>query len=81
MTNLANIVIDSRRCTACRACELACHFHHTGTFGTSERSIRIQYDADRSEVTITFDDTCDGCMTEIEPMCVHFCVPEAIALY
>jgi Fe-S-cluster-containing dehydrogenase component len=80
MTILARMVIDSGLCTACRACEIACHFHHTGTFGTAERSIRIHYDADTSEVRIIFDETCDACASEVEPLCVHFCAPRAITL-
>jgi Fe-S-cluster-containing dehydrogenase component len=76
----ANVAIDTRLCTACRACELACHFHHTGHFGTFQRSLRIEYLADEGAVTITFEDTCDRCQEEAAPLCARFCAPGAIAL-
>ena len=75
-----SVVVEPALCTACRACELACHFHHTGRFGTSRRSLRIEYLADDGAVTITFEDTCDGCPKEAAPLCAHFCAPGAIAL-
>jgi Fe-S-cluster-containing dehydrogenase component len=78
MINSANIVIAKDLCTACRACELACHFHHSGRFGTSRNSVHVLFDADTGDVAIEFDDTCDACLGEIEPLCVHFCTPGAL---
>jgi Fe-S-cluster-containing dehydrogenase component len=75
-----SIVIDTELCTACRACELACHFHHSGRFGTSRSSIQIQFNADVGDVTILFDATCDACLGEIGPLCVHFCTPGALSV-
>lgn len=80
MSGPPGIIIDPRACTACRACELACHFHHTRTFGTSDRSVRIDYDPDRGEVSIVFLDTCDACVEEDMPLCVQFCTPAALTL-
>jgi Fe-S-cluster-containing dehydrogenase component len=74
----ANVVIDTGLCTACRACELACHFHHTGHFGTSRMSVHVEYEPVASRVTLGFDDTCDGCRNEQAPVCASACVPAAI---
>jgi Fe-S-cluster-containing dehydrogenase component len=76
----ASVIVDTRLCTACRACEVACHYHHSGSFGTSRSSIEIQYNADISQISIAFNHTCDACPAESEPLCIHFCVPGAIVL-
>lgn len=73
-----NMVIATDLCTACRACELACHFHHSGRFGTSRNSIHVFFNADTGDVAIDFDDTCDACLGEMEPLCIHFCAPGAL---
>ena len=73
-------VINTDLCTACRACEVACHFHHSGRFGTFRSSIQIQFDADVGDITILFDETCDACLGEIEPLCIHFCTPGALSV-
>ena len=65
-------------CTACRACELACHYHHQATFGTSASSIRVDFDGDTGAIQIQIDLSCDGCRQEPEPLCVHACEPGAI---
>ena len=80
LTKPANLIVDTQLCTACRACELACHFHHSGNFGVSKSSVHLHYDPDTSAVQIEFDDTCDQCPGESEPLCAHFCVPGAIAM-
>jgi Fe-S-cluster-containing dehydrogenase component len=80
MSKPANLIINTHLCTACQACELACHFHHSGHFGTFKSSICLHYDPEISSVTIEFEDTCDDCSGENEPLCAHFCVPGAIAI-
>jgi Fe-S-cluster-containing dehydrogenase component len=70
--------LDTDACTACRACELACHYHHTGQFGTSANSVHVDYRGDTSQLVIAFDDTCDSCYDEPRPLCAEFCVPGAI---
>ena len=67
-------------CTACRACELACDYHHSGTFGTREASLRVELDADRGDVRIAFASSCDGCAGESVPLCVRLCAPGALQL-
>ena len=36
------VVIDTTKCTGCRACELACSYHHRQIFSPSIASIRVQ---------------------------------------
>ena len=76
MTN--GLVVNTDLCTACRACELACHYHHRGTFGVSSTSIRIDFDGDRGALRIQFDSSCDGCANEPAPQCAHACTPGAL---
>jgi Fe-S-cluster-containing dehydrogenase component len=78
MTIPSTLRVDTALCTACRACELACHYHHTGSFGIVKNSVHVDYDADTSEVAIGFDETCDFCSSEGEPLCAAYCGPGAI---
>jgi Fe-S-cluster-containing dehydrogenase component len=72
------LVIDTALCTACRACELACHYHHQGTFGTAAASLRVDFDGEGGAIRIGFDASCDACVQELEPRCAHACTPGAI---
>jgi Fe-S-cluster-containing dehydrogenase component len=72
------LLVDTALCTACRACELACHFHHSNQFGTQLASVSIQYDGDSSNLRITFEASCDRCPEEEVPLCARFCGPGAI---
>jgi Fe-S-cluster-containing dehydrogenase component len=75
-----SLAIDTRKCTACRACELACHYHHSGVFGTTENSVTIEYQPDSGNLNISINETCDECGGEILPFCVKYCAPRAIQL-
>jgi Fe-S-cluster-containing dehydrogenase component len=75
-----DLSVDTYLCTACRACELACHYHHSATFGTSESSVLVRYRPDIGDVEISFDRTCDRCTQEVVPFCVQFCDTDAISL-
>lgn len=75
------LVIDPARCTICRACVIACHFHHTRLFGTAESSIHIVHNADTADLALEIDDTCDLCAGESQSLCVQACIPAAITLY
>jgi len=74
------IAVNAAACTACRACEIACHYHHSGTFGTSRRSLRVMFEPDDGALQIAFQATCDGCANEPGPRCVAACVPGALSL-
>lgn len=77
---MGDLTIDSAKCTACRACELACNFHHTGEFGTSQASIHILYDGCSGTLEIHFDGSCDRCTGIRPPFCVDSCTPAALQM-
>ncbi len=76
--DISLLVADPALCTACRACEIACHYHRTATFGTSQSSIRVHYEPEASTVQIDFLPTCDLCIAEPALACVAACVPGAV---
>ncbi len=78
MRETIRLLTDPTLCTACRACVLACHTHHTASFGAAESSVHIRYDPDTSELAIVIDGSCDLCEQEAEARCAHACAPAAI---
>lgn len=74
------MLFDMPTCGACRTCEIACSFHHTGEFRPSVSSIKI-LDKENSEghfiLLVERDDgqgiACDGCQDLEEPLCVEYC--------
>jgi Fe-S-cluster-containing dehydrogenase component len=74
----SQVDVERQLCTACRACELACHFHHSGGFGTERSSILVTLDPDSGSVQIAVDASCDGCVGESPSLCVKACVPGAL---
>jgi Fe-S-cluster-containing hydrogenase component 2 len=74
------LATNAALCTVCRACVIACHFHHTRLFGTTKSSVHIIYDADTADLVLQIDDTCDLCAGESQCFCVQACVPAAITL-
>ena len=70
------ILTDVSRCKGCRACELACSFHHSGrrSFSPAASSTRVSRDNDTAEITISTDSTCDLCSGEEQALCVKYCV-------
>jgi Fe-S-cluster-containing dehydrogenase component len=74
------LVLKTELCTACRACELACHYHHQKTFGTIASSIRVDFNGDTGTVRIQIDSSCDDCLLEASPLCFQACKPGAIQL-
>jgi len=67
-------------CGACRTCEIACSFHHTGEFKPSVSSIKIAERKDGQGCTIQLlneDDgsrkACDACQGLEEPLCIQYC--------
>ncbi len=67
------------RCTGCRACEIACSFHHTRSFDPAKSSIQVNMEKSTGIVSIDFDSTCDGCSNEEKPLCSLFC-PRGVLL-
>ncbi len=64
------------RCKGCRACEMACSFHHSGrtSFSPSVSSTKIVRDNDTGHISIDLDETCDLCWGEETALCVRYCV-------
>ena len=80
-----SIKISENKCTGCRACELACSFHHRRVFNPQKASIAILQSKDKEEIKIVIFYSneaghlaCDNCKNEREPLCVKYCVWGAI---
>lgn len=74
------MLFDMPTCGACRTCEIACSFHHTGEFRPSISSIKVLDKANGKGHSISLvekDDgqsiVCDGCLDLEEPLCVEYC--------
>lgn len=64
---MSGLVIDLSKCTACRACELACSFTHDGAFMPWSSRIRVVRLADRG---VNVPIVCVQCA---RPACVEAC--------
>ena len=71
---------ETKDCTGCRSCELACSYHHTGTFSPATSSIQINGLDKIPFLTMSFNKQennghlpCDGCNGLAEPLCVKYC--------
>ncbi len=82
-------VVDMRKCTGCRSCELACSYHHSGAFNPRRASLFIKRSERNGEIRILFyhelsakDMTnryaCNGCRDEDDLQCVTYCAFGAI---
>ena len=74
------MIFDTKYCTGCRTCEMACSYHHKGIFSPSISSIEIVDKPKELGFGITFhidpDNShlaCDGCQGLGEPLCVKYC--------
>lgn len=72
------IIANAAVCTGCRMCELACSFHHRGTFSPEASSIRTTRDNLNGEISVTFTSSCDSCESEARPFCIKYCVYGAL---
>ena len=74
------MIYEMLTCGACRTCEIACSYHHTGEFVPSLSSIKI-YEKESGEgyiVELLEEDHdrgkgCDGCVNLKEPLCMEVC--------
>jgi len=74
------LFLDTSRCTGCRACEIACSYHHQKVFAPSISSIRVFRNNKEGEMEYFFTDTCDLCTDEEIPYCVSACTPRALCV-
>lgn len=76
----ARVFFDASRCTGCRACEVACSFHHNRNFNPQQSSVRVGMNKRTGEVTLYFTVTCDLCERQEIPSCIAACAPKALVL-
>jgi Fe-S-cluster-containing hydrogenase component 2 len=62
---LRTLSIDAEKCTACRACELVCSYHHEGIFSPSLSRIRV--------VRLHSSNVPMACVNCARPACVEVC--------
>ena len=72
------IIVNTEVCSGCRTCELACSFHHKGVFSPDTSSIKVSRDNQNGNIELSIDSTCDSCKGETRPLCVEYCVYEAL---
>lgn len=66
------LVLDSSKCTACRRCELACSFHHTGAFSPAAARLKVEI---FPEEDFYYTVTCQQCD---DAVCAAVCPAGAI---
>lgn len=72
-----HIDVKTEQCTGCKLCELACSAVKAGGFSPRESRIRVSLIGIPEIPIPTLLDSCDYCQGN--PVCVRFCLPEAIA--
>jgi len=75
---MKRIVRNATLCYGCRACQLACSFHQTGSFWPERSSIQVSRNPQNGLVQWAMSSTCDGCKAEEVPLCVKYCSYQAL---
>lgn len=75
---VVRVVRNPKACYGCRACEIACSFHHQKAFSPGGGSIRVAKDHRTGSIHWQLDSSCDLCEGEDRPLCVRFCAYEAL---
>jgi Fe-S-cluster-containing dehydrogenase component len=73
------MTFETRSCTGCTTCEIACSYHHSEAFQPSISSIEIT-GSPKDGFKVSFYSiaggghrSCDGCFGLAEPLCVTYC--------
>ncbi len=78
---MRRVIRNAELCYGCRACQLACSFHHTGGFWPERSSIQVSRNPQTGAVKWVMASTCDGCRTnDEEPLCVKYCSYQALRM-
>ena len=79
------ISVHSEKCNGCRACEIACSYHHRRVFSRKKGSITVLRNEKEGKMIPVFSRvegkeylSCDGCFNEKEPLCVKYCTTGAL---
>lgn len=67
------LIVDTDKCTGCRACELACSISKTAEFNPRQANIRVMKNKEMDINMVTLSVKCDFCNA-----CVNACLPGAI---
>jgi len=79
--NIIKIIINPNLCFGCKTCQLVCSFHHTGFFWPYKSSISIFRNPQNAIIKCSVNSTCDVCKDENMPLCIKYCVYNAIGLF
>ena len=89
---MVTLKVSNEKCTGCRACEVACSYHHDeGIFNPRAASLQVCRNEKEGKFSIIlYGDMpeekregrfpCDLCKDEPQPLCVRYCRPKAIAI-
>ncbi|KJS82588.1 MAG: hypothetical protein JM58_14625 [Peptococcaceae bacterium BICA1-8] len=74
-------ILDTKKCTGCRICELVCSFHHSGTFAPSLSSIQVSRKKITGEIKLAFYNTTKDAhpacnCTLNQEKCIEYCPVE-----
>ena len=82
--NQKRIIFSNSICTGCRACEVACSFHHERVFASAHSSIFVDREEEKGlfELRIIREGryACDMCEGEEMPFCIKYCAPKALSV-
>jgi len=72
------IIWNGNLCYGCKACQLACSFHHTNSFYPEKSSITVFRSSLEGTIKWSINSTCDECQSETEPLCIKYCTYKAL---
>ena len=81
-----SIVIAEEKCVGCRACEIACSYHHRKVFDPEISSIEIYMEGKEQSIAAVIHReeggnnhlACNQCGGETEPLCSKYCDWDAV---
>lgn len=74
------IYFEPKKCSGCRACELACSFRLNKKFSLEGAAIAIYYECIKGASGMKLKNNCDLCSELRTPMCIEFCSTGALTL-